>query len=64
MYQSTTLLYYSIVQILHTVNDVEVIVSTCTCTDVFTVITPTDQSGGVTAQVPGIYDSKQTSLRA
>ena len=36
---------YTIVQILHTVNNVEV--NTCTCTDVFTVLATKDQSGGI-----------------
>ena len=36
---------YTIVQILHTVNNVEV--NTCTCTDVLTVVTTKDQSGGI-----------------
>ena len=48
--QSTTLSDY-IVQILHhfsvTVNNIEVTVNTCTCTDVFTIITTKDQSGGI-----------------
>ena len=35
---------HTIVQILHTVNNVEVTVNTCTCTDV---ITTKDQSGGI-----------------
>ena len=30
-----------------TVNNVEVAVNTCTCTDVFTIITTKDQSGGI-----------------
>ena len=30
-----------------TVNNIEVTVNTCTCTEVFTVITTTDQSGGI-----------------
>ena len=41
----------TIVQILHrftvTVNNIEVTVNTCTCTDVFTIITTKDQSGGI-----------------
>ena len=47
--QSTTL--QTIVQILHhftvTVNNTEVTVNTCTCTNVFTIITTKDQSGGL-----------------
>ena len=39
------------VQILHhftvTVNNIKVTVNTCTCTDVFTVITTKDRSGGI-----------------
>ena len=38
---------HTIVQILHTVNNVEVTVNTCTCTNTFTVITTKDQSGGI-----------------
>ena len=38
-------------QILHhftmTVNNTEVTVNTCTCTDVFTIIKTKDQSGGI-----------------
>ena len=50
--QSTTL------SILHTVNNVEVTVNTCTCIDVFTA---KDQSGGIYNRWPGIYCySKQT----
>ena len=30
-----------------TVNNIEVTVNTCTCTDVFTIITTKDQSGGI-----------------
>ena len=30
-----------------TVNNIEVAVNTCTCTDVFTIITTKDQSGGI-----------------
>ena len=41
----------TIVQILHhfsvTVNNIEVTINTCTCKDVFTVITTKDQSGGI-----------------
>ena len=41
----------TIVQILHhfsvTVNNIQVTINTCTCTDVFTVITTKDQSGGI-----------------
>ena len=41
----------TIVQILHhftvTVNNIEVTVNTYTCTDVFTIITTKDQSGGI-----------------
>ena len=44
--QSTTLSDYKL-QILHTVNNIEVSVNTCTCTDVFTIITTKDQSGGI-----------------
>ena len=50
-------MYYSllhcqtILQISHhftvTVNNIEVTVNTCTCTDVFTIITTRDQSGGI-----------------
>ena len=38
---------HNVIQILHTVNNVEVTVNTCTCTDVFTVITTKDQSGRI-----------------
>ena len=41
----------TIVQSLHTVNNVEVTVNTCTCTNVFTVITTKDQSGGITVML-------------
>ena len=34
-------------QIQTTVNNTEVTVNTCTCTDVFTIITKKDQSGGI-----------------
>ena len=50
-----------------TVNNIEVTVNTCTCTDVFTMITTKDQSGGIyntysPARWPGIYGySKQSS---
>ena len=44
----------TVVQILHhftvTVNDVEVTVNTCTCTDMFTIITIKDQSDGQVAR--------------
>ena len=41
----------TIVQILHTVNNVEVTVNTCTCTNVFTVITTKDQLGRITVML-------------
>ena len=41
----------TIAEILHhftvTLNNIEVIVNTCTCKDVFTIITTKDQSGGI-----------------
>ena len=40
----------TIVQILHhfaAINNIEVTINTCTCKDVFTVITTKDQSGGI-----------------
>ena len=46
----TTLHSHTVVQFLYP-NNIEVTVNTCTCTDVFTVITTKDQSGGVIAQV-------------
>ena len=43
-----SLLYCHTVYIhLHTVNNIEVTINTCTCTDVLTVITTKDQSGGI-----------------
>ena len=36
-----------------TVSNIEVTVNTCTCTDVFTIITTKDQSGGILASFPG-----------
>ena len=51
---------YAKVQILYTVvckKDIEFVVNTCTCTDVFTILTSKNQSGGIY-----IYGfSKQTS---
>ena len=41
----------TIVQILHTVNNIEVTVNTCTCTDVFTVIATKTNQVGYIAQV-------------
>ena len=56
MYMHVFLVYsllhcQTIVQILHhftvTVNNIEVTGNICTCTDVFTIITTKDQSGGI-----------------
>ena len=48
VYSSLHLPYYS-TNILHIVvcNNIEVTANTCTCTDVFTVITTKDESGGI-----------------
>ena len=61
MYLQSTILHHFTVA----VNNIEITVNTCTCTDVFTVMTTKDQSGGIYSTGgawPGIYGcSKQTS---
>ena len=52
--QSTYIVCYSYIQLC--VNNIEVTVNTCICTDVFTVITTNDQSSG-------IYNSYGTGTR-
>ena len=58
--QTTRLSDYTILQILHhftvTVNNVEVTVNTCTCTDVFTITK--DQSGGIYNNYSRVYHSE------
>ena len=64
--QSTTFIVQNLHHFTVTVNNIEVTVNTCTCTDVLTVITTKDQSGGIYNNYnPGGQEfmavSKQTS---